>query len=390
MKELTEMNAEELLARQQELAAEIPQEERDALTAEEIEERANQLEAVNRELEARKEAAKQAEETRQKVAESKTEPITRMEDNKEEKKMFEIDSKEYRDLWLRKLQGNLTPEERANETYTSANSNAVPTMVADKFFEKMKKLAPMLSEITLLRVAGNIKFVAEGTRNDATAKHTENSAVSAAADTTVAVTLGGYEFIKVIQISRTAKLMSIDAFEGWIVEMTAGDIARAIDKYIITDSSNGITAITFSTTSNQIVNTQGYTYKNICDLIALLPAAYDAEAKFLVNKATLYKKIAQIEDSTGRPIFVPDTVGGLSGRLMGYPVIVDDYVTTANNALYLGKWTDVVGNLSEDIHVDADESAGFTSNAIVYRGVAVFDSKPAKADAIVRLVSTTA
>ena len=62
MKELTEMNAEELLARQQELAAEIPQEERDALTAEEIEERANQLEAVNRELEARKEAAKQAEE----------------------------------------------------------------------------------------------------------------------------------------------------------------------------------------------------------------------------------------------------------------------------------------------------------------------------------------
>ena len=390
MKELTEMNAEELLARQQELAAEIPQEEREAMTAEEIEERANQLEAVTRELEARKEAAKKAEEERQAAVESKTKPIARMEDNKEEKKMFEIDSKEYRDLWLRKLQGNLTPEERANETYTSANSNAVPTLVADKFFEKMKKLAPMLSEITLLRVAGNIKFVAEGTRNDATAKHTENSAVSAAADTTVAVTLGGYEFIKVIQISRTAKLMSIDAFEGWIVEMTAGDIARAIDKYIITDSSNGITAITFSTTSNQIVNTQGYTYKNICDLIALLPAAYDAEAKFLVNKATLYKKIAQIEDSTGRPIFVPDTVGGLSGRLMGYPVVVDDYVTTANNALYLGKWTDVVGNLSEDIHVDADESAGFTSNAIVYRGVAVFDSKPAKADAIVRLVSTTA
>ena len=388
MKELTEMNAEELLARQQELAAEIPQEERDALTAEEIEERANQLEAVNRELEARKEAAKQAEETRQKVAESKTEPITRMEDNKEEKKMFEIDSKEYRDLWLRNLQGNLTPEERANETYTSANSNAVPTMVADKFFEKMKKLAPMLSEITLLRVAGNIQFVAEGTRNAATAKHTENSAVAAAADTTVKVSLGGFEFIKVVQISRTAKLMSVDAFEGWIVEMLAGDIARAIDNYILNDSTNGIVKLTFTTNTNQIVNTQGYTYKNVCDLIALLPAAYDAEAKFLVNKATLYGSIAQIEDSAGRPIFVPDTVNGIGGRLMGYPVIVDDYVATANKGLYLGKWTDVVGNLSEDIHVDVDASAAFASNALMYRGVAVFDSKPAKADAIVRLVST--
>ena len=95
-------------------------------------------------------------------------------------------------------------------------------------------------------------------------------------------------------------------------------------------------------------------------------------------------------DSTGNPIFVPDTVTGIGGRLMGYPVVVDDYVTTANNALYLGKWTDVVGNLPEDIHVDRDESAGFTSNSIMYRGIAVFDSKPAKGDAIVRLVSTTA
>ena len=48
-----------------------------------------------------------------------------------------------------------------------------------------------------------------------------------------------------------------------------------------------------------------------------------------------------------------------------------------------------VGNLSEDINVDSDESAGFTANAIMYRGVAVFDSQPAKTDAFVRLVSTT-
>ena len=128
----------------------------------------------------------------------------------------------------------------------------------------------------------------------------------------------------------------------------------------------------------------------MCDLIALLPAAYDAEAKFLVNKKTLYGKIAQITNSSGDPIFVPDTVSGIGGRLMGYPVVVDDYVSTANNALYLGRWTDVVGNLSEPINVEADASAGFTSNSIVYRGVAAFDSKPAKTDGIVRLVSTTA
>jgi HK97 family phage major capsid protein len=380
--DLTNKSTEELLERQELLAVEIPQETRDAMTEDEIEERADELAAIKAELDARKAAAAEMEQRAEEVALEQGEPII-----KTEEKRMEINSVEYRDLWIRNLQGNLNEEEK--RAYASNTTNAVPTLVSDKFFEKMKKLAPMLSEITLLRVAGSIKFVAEGTRNTADSKHTENSANSPAADTTVSVTLGGFEFLKIIQISRTAKLMSIDAFEGWLVNMLAGDIARAIDNYILNDETNGIAAITWTSNTNQIVSAT-YTYPKVCDMIALLPAAYDAEAKFLVNKKTLYTKIAQIVDSVGNPIFAPDTVSGVGGRLMGYPVVVDDYVTSDNDALYLGRWTDVVGNLSEDIHVDADESAGFTANSIMYRGVAVFDSKPAKADAIVRLVSTTA
>jgi len=377
-----EMNAEQLEARLAELTEETSEEKRDALDNDALEERISEMESLREEIESRKAAAAELEQKAEEVARMTGEPII----EREGKNMYDVKTPEYRDLWLRNLQGNLNEEEK--RAYTSSTTNAVPTLVSDKFFEKMKKLAPMLSEITLLRVAGAIKFVAEGTRNTADAKHTENSVNSPAADTTVSVSLGGYEFLKIIQISRTAKLMSIDAFEDWLVNMLAGDIARSIDDYIINDATNGIAAITW-TTYNQIVE-KTYTYGKVCDLIALLPAAYDAEAKFLVNKKTLYGVVAKITDSNGSPIFVPDTVSGIGGRLMGYPVVVDDYVAGANQSLYLGKFTDVVGNLSEDIHVDADESAGFQSNSIMYRGVAVFDSKPAKDDAIVRLVSTTA
>ena len=389
MYDFSEMNGEQLQARKDELLTEMQTPEtRDAMNAEDLESRQAEIMAIDAEIENRKQAAEAEARQAEEVARMKGEPVI---ETKEERNMYDIKSAEYRELWLRNLQGNLNETELRD--YSASSSNAVPTMVADKFFEKMKKLAPMLSEITLLRVAGNINFVAEGTRNAATEKHTENASQDAAADTTVSVSLGGFEFIKIIKISRTAKLMAIDAFENWIVEMLAGDIARAIDNYILNDSTNGITKLTYTTTGtgkNEIVNTQGYTYANIVDLIALLPAAYDAEAKFLVNKATLYGEIAKIEDSAGRPIFVPDTVNGIGGRLMGYPVLLDDNLATAKKALYLGKWTDVVGNLSEDIHVDADESAGFSSNSIMYRGIAVFDSKPAKGDAIVRLQCTTA
>ena len=387
---LAELNAEQLEARLAELTDETSAEKRDALDNDGLEARISEMEAIKEEIEARKKAAAEEARKAEQVAKMKGEPAIK---NKEDRKMFDIKSPEYRSAWLHNLQGNMTEEERA---YISGNTDtnsthATPESVSTKFFEKMKKLAPMLSEITLMQVAGNLRFVAEGVRNDADSKHTENSALDASADTTVSVVLGAFEFLKIIKISRTAKLMAIDAFEDWLVEMLSGDIARAIDNYILNDATNGISAITFTTTT-QILNTAatGYTYKNVCDLIALLPAAYDAEAKFLVNKKTLYGKIAQITNSSGDPIFVPDTVSGIGGRLMGYPVVVDDYVSTANNALYLGRWTDIVGNLSEGINVEADESAGFTSNSIVYRGVAAFDSKPAKTDGIVRLVSTTA
>ena len=379
-----EMNPEQLEARLAELTEETSEEKRDALDNDALEARIEEMEVIKAELEARKAAAAEEARKAEEAAQMSGKPII---EEREETKM-EKNSVEYRDLWIKHLQGRLNEEEARAYAAADAN-NAVPTIVSDKMFEKMKKLAPMLSEITLLRVAGNVKFVTEGVRNSA-AKHTENSAVTPAADTIVNVTLGGFEFMKVIQISRTAALMSVGAFENWLVEMLAGDIARAIDDYIINDASNGIAALTYTTGTNQILDTAttGYKYSDICDLIALLPAAYDAEAKFLVNKKTLYGQIAQIVDSAKHPIFVPDTVNGIGGTLMGYPVVVDDYVSTANNALYLGKWTDVVGNLPEDIHVDRDESAGFTANAVVYRGISVFDSKPAKGDAIVRLVST--
>ena len=378
-----ELNVEQLEARLAELTDETSEEKRDALDNDALEARINEMEAIKAELEARKLAAAEEARKAEEVAQKSGKPIIETED----RNMYDISTAEYRDLWIRNLQGNLNEEEK--RAYASNTTNAVPVLVSDKFFEKMKKLAPMLSEITLLRVAGAIKFVAEGTRNSADAKHTENSANSPAADTTVYVQLGGYEFLKIIQISRTAKLMSIDAFEGWLVDMLAGDIARSIDDYIINDETNGIAALTWTSNTNQIVAATP-AYADVCSLIGLLPAAYDAEAKFLTNKKTLYTKIATIVDSAGNPIFVPDTVSGIGGRLMGYPVVVDDYVTSENGALYLGRFTDVVGNLSEDIHVDADESAGFTANSIMYRGVAVFDSKPAKGDAIVRLVTTTA
>lgn len=355
----------------------------------EIEVEGADITALNEETDALIEERKaiiEAEEKRQailnKVAEIPVEnakEITKM----EETRTYTVDSEEYRSAWVHSLQNKqLTEAEQRAYASVDAN-NAVPTSVADKMFEKMKKLAPMLSEITLMQVAGNIKFMAEGTRNSAS-KHTENATVAPAADSIVSVSLGGYEFMKVIRISKAAETMSVAAFENWLVEMLAGDIARAIDDYIINDATNGITAMVSTATTNKIVqsSTAGYSYSDIMNLISLLPAAYDAEAKFLVNKRVLFQNIKGIVDANKRPIFDP-----VEKTLCGYPVLVDDYAPADHKQVFLGRWTDVVGNLSQNVNVARSEESGFLNNSIDFRGTAIFDSKLAKDDAIVWLAN---
>ena len=384
MKEiLDELN--QIESRKSEIAAEVETAEADVL--EERDKESKELEARKAELVARK-AEIEAEESAAEEVANETEEAEDVELPKEEEKrtmemekVYGINSEEYRSAWAKRLmRKELTEVEQ--RAYASNTTNAVPEAVANKFFEKIKKLAPMLSEITLMQVAGNIKFVAEGTRADATV-HTENTAVAPAADTTVSVSLGGKEFMKVIRISKAAETMSVNAFEDWIVDMLSGDIARAIDKFIITNGSTGIVdLVSTSTATNKVIQaaTSGYGYTDIVNLVALLPAGYDAEAKFLVSKKVLYNNIKGILDSNKRPIFDP-----VEKTLFGYPVIVDDYVPSDHKQVFLGKWTDVVGNLSQPVVVDRSEESGFLNNSIDFRGTAIFDSALAKTDAIVWL-----
>ena len=98
--DFAELNVEQLEARLAELTDETSEEKRDALDNDALEERISEMEAIRAELDTRKEAA--AEEARQaeEVARKSGEPIIET----EERKMFEVNSAEYRDLWLRKLQ----------------------------------------------------------------------------------------------------------------------------------------------------------------------------------------------------------------------------------------------------------------------------------------------
>ena len=369
--------------RKAEIAKEVETAEADVL--EERDKETKELEARKAELIARKDELEAEERAAAQVAEgivTQEVELPTEERNTTMEKIYGIDSEEYRSAFAKTLMGKQLTEAEQRAYATSDDANAVPTILSDKFFEKMKKLAPMISEITLFRAAGNLKFTTEGVRTSAEI-HTENSSMDIAPDTVLNVSLGGEEFTKVISLSQATLVMSVPQFEDWLVDMLAGDIARYIDHFII-NGTNGIVNMVSTSTTNKVTQTatSGYGYKDLIKLVGLLPAAYDAEAKFLINKTVLWNDIYGITDTNNRPIFDP-----VERKLLGYDVVIDDYVPTNKKQVYLGKWSDVVGNLAQDVKVDKSAESGFLRNATDYRGSAIFDSKLAKNDAIVWLAN---
>ena len=324
--------------------------------------------------------------------------------NKEERKFENItkeeilETPEYRSAFLKKLLGKpLTAAEERAYSSTSGTADAViPTQTASELFDKMIAIAPMINEITLLRVAGNVKFAIENDRGPAT-KHAENDAVTLAGDNLTYVTLAGYEYIKVIRISKTVQTMSINAFENWLTDMLAEDIAVAIENDIINgNGSSGPKGVEYAATLSgatstwtagtnliEYTNNGSPSYDNVMDMIAALPLRYHSGAKFLCNSKFLYGKLAKIKDSQGQPILVKDMANGLQFRIMGFPVLLSDKVT--DGVMYFGNFKKIVGNLAQDVTVESSTQSGFLNNSIDFRGTAIFDCDIALPDAFIKM-----
>ena len=327
-------------------------------------------------------------EKRMKLVDGITVEKTKEENNMEN--TYTIDSKEYRSAWLKTLQGVKLDEVEQRAISTTSGAAVIPTQTADQIMSKLQQVAPLLKEITLLTVAGNVTFASEGVRDSASI-HAENADVASAGDTIVNVSLGGYEFIKVIRVSKTVATMAVNAFETWLVNLLSEDIGRKIESYII--SGTGVSQPTGvekantwdATNSVTVAAASSLTYANVTALIGLLKGGYDYNAKFLMSKKTLFSDVYPLKDSNKLDLVTRDSNGYM---ILGYPVMLSDAV--AEHDIYLGDFKKMVGNLSQDITVESNVNSGFTANAIDFRGTAIFDCKPAVGEAFVKATKAQA
>lgn len=376
------MNYEDIQKELRSLEAKLQSDEE--LSSDELSQIESKVEELETEQKAIKEAAEKRSVTLEKVKNGLGAEIETAEERKEDESMKE--KANYRSVFFKKLLGKeLNEEERALSTSVTS---VIPVETGDKIFDKMVKLVPLLGEIELFNVPGSMKFSVETTRSEA-GYHVENSTGINVDSTAVltTVTLNGFEFTKLIQVSKSILAMSVDDFEDWLVRMLAESISTKIEYEIINgtgvDAVKGINAITYVDGTNgvQYSGSTGLSAAQLRTAIGLLPAGYDSGAKFLMNKKTLFNQIMGLQDNAKHDLV---RVEGNEYYIAGYQVIISDEV--ANNTAFLGNFKKYVGNLSSDIEVVKDFD--IDTNSYKYLGVAIFDGKPACEDAFIKIATS--
>lgn len=349
------------MTRKQEIEARKVEIREEVETTEDIE----KVEELSKEVDALKEEQEQIEnqEKDEKIAEELEEKSsTAKVIEREERKM---EKREYRDIYLSKLMGKeLNEEERS---ILVAENGAIPTETQNSIFEKVVKKAPMLDEITLLNVKGNVSFYVEGTRTDG-ADHVEGADIDASNVPLIKVELAGTEIVKLVTISDTVREMSISAFESWLTDMLSDSIANAIESKIFNKIETTGTSVTGEISAS-----------GIRSLVAGLPAGYENGAKFYANKSLFYNQILALQDLSKNELVTRE---GGKYFMLGYEVVISDKATKVT----FGNAKKFVGNLAEDINVRSQYNIG--NNTYSYSGVAIYDGKVADATAF-QVLNTT-
>lgn len=153
----------------------------------------------------------------------------------EERDMFGIESKEYRDAFYAVIGGYATAEQRAivvdNTAPGDGDAIAIPKTLDEKIWDGIHTAHPVLADVATVRSG----IALEVTKHTAIATRTTKKLDSAAnageeENTFVKVVLFGYDYEKYVELTYAEAKMSAGAMEDYLAEEISAELGEALAK----------------------------------------------------------------------------------------------------------------------------------------------------------------
>ncbi|MBS6936282.1 MAG: phage major capsid protein [Clostridium sp.] len=318
-----------------------------------------------------------------------------------------LNSPEYRSAFFKTLLGHKLTEfeqaaynramgEQRADAFASSSSvaAALPTQTLNEVISKARTMGGLMSVCRGFNIPAKVA-VPVGTPTAAASWHAEGAAVESVAPSVASVSFDGYEIMKVLSISEKARKMSVAAFESYMTqELNACVMACIADGLVNGSGTNQGTGVlngvswTKDTNHFEFNKANGLTYADVVKVVAALKRGYANGACWAMNNAALYNLFYGLVDANKRPIFIADPKNEGIGKILGFPVVVDDYLP-AETVLF-GNFNYMGYNLPEGITVEASRESSFKKGLIDYRAMAIADCKPIVGEAFIKLTRATA
>lgn len=374
--ELNKATVEELEARKAAIGAEIDNEgaDLDALSEE--------IRSINEELEKRKAEATKRAEIRQAVAAGEGEVVQTFKapEVREEKKMFGVDTKEYRDAWTKSIvKREMSEEERS--ALASAGA-VIPTMTVNAVWDKLVKPAELLGKVDVSQFASYVRFPKATTVNAATGQAVGGE-ISESSDVVGYVDLIPNEYVKLLTVGADIDHMAIDAIHDWIVDNLTKSIRYAINKDILVGSgSNALKGITQSVNANASALPGTITKASILKIMGALGGAYQQGAIWVMTPEMFYENIMTITQLNDYIVN-----NGFDFRLFGHDVVLmSEALVSSKETIFYGDPSAYKVNIFKALEVKPFETA--TTTNIQFRGACLADGELLDTSAFVRFAQT--
>ena len=373
--DFAKMTIEDLDARLAAIESEIdaPEADLDALTEE--------VRAIKAEKETRKQAEDKRKEIRSAVAagagiviEEAPAPI------QEERKMFKVDSIEYREAWTRKV-CNLDMSEEERSALASAGA-VIPTMTVNAVWDRLIKPAELLSKVDVSQFPSYVRFPKATTVNAASAQAVSTT-ISESSDVIGYVDLVPNEYVKLITVKADIEHMAIGAVHDWLVTNITESIRYAINKDILVGTgSNALKGIIQSVNASGTALPATVTKASLLKIMASLGSAYQSGAIWIMTPAMFYEKVMSVTQLNDYVIN-----NGFEKKLFGHDVVLmSEAAISTKETIFFGDPKAYKVNIFKAIEVKPFETA--TTTAIQFRGACMADGELLDTSAFVRFAQT--
>ena len=371
--EFKNKTVEELEARRVQIGEEVEKDgaDLDALEAE--------IKGIKAELEARKDAAAKKAEIRDAVATGAGEVIAEAPQTPiptEERKMFKVDSIEYRDAWTKKIIGReLNEEERAA---LGAAGAVIPTMTVNAVWDKLTEKTELFGKVDVSQFPTYVRFPKATTKNAATGQAV-GAPITESSDVIGYVDLIPNEYLKLLTVGADIDHMAVSAVHDWIVNNLVESIRAEINKDIIVGTgTNELKGILTSVSADSTAIPATVTKASLLKIMGALGSNYQGGAVWIMTPAMFYENVMTLTQLND--YIIND---GFNFKLFGHDVVLmSELLVSSKETILYGDPKAYKLNIFKALEVKPFETA--TTTNIQFRGATMADGELIDAAAFVR------